>query len=404
MNIFETIVNNLLLENCTNYGNKLEFVDNDPKKGFYVYHTTYVDKNDGIEIYKNIARVGFRRQHSGNGAGEMYGKGCYTTYNFLSSKINKKRGWYGSVIVKGICRINLKKMLIFDPAVSEQVYGKRTDIDEQLKLMFKGHENILAQMEQTNGRHPAYGHDGTLSDAKKYFRDSLSVNDGIYTSNGAQMAWAVIYTFQKKTKIKIVNRFVNGVIYSGGNDGNCCIPWNFSCIEPIAFTLDEGQTWHNIDRKDWVHDDLAHNYDLQDEIGDIYDYFRTEGFKDKFCVVGKQFGGSMKFRILNQIQFVNDRTNGKNSDGRISDLWFDEIYGSSFDMYNYIRVKYKGINLYLFKEKYNLYKVYDEQDHYLCNLNYLDTYLNNINNNTITHNNNIQVKRIQATDDELDNI
>lgn len=409
MNLFENIVKELIKENCTNYGQSIEFVDGDPSKGFYLYHTTF-KKGDNTrhgrcqeDIFLNIMKSGMRRQHSNSNQGLMYGDGAYTTYTFLSSKYNVTgNGWYGTVITKLICHTNLKQFLIFDPEVCKQIHGKEMSIPKQLEFLFGKRKDKLQYFLSVLG--------SALNDnIAPYFRRSDRAGDNVYTSVGAQTIWRYIERIETSKQMN-VRRFIKGVVYSGGNDGNCCVPFDFSSTEPIAYTLDLGQTWHkNPFMEEWGFNDLMHNHDLHHELKDYYNYFRTEGFKDGYAVVGN----GNKFRILSQYLFDKNYKADKDitshhEDGRISDLWFDEVYGSTFDFHHMIKVKYNNEIYFIKATKRDYFEVYDDEGHYLCNLKDLESYnINKVRNNTLKRmnksNNVVKKPRPQISDDDLDN-
>lgn len=411
MMLFENIVKNILEENCTNFGQKMEFVNGDPSKGFYLYHTTF-KKGDctrrgpsPMDVFMNILKTGMRRQHSNTNQGLMYGDGAYTTYTFLSSKYNVTgHGWYGTVIVKLICHSDLRQFIIFDPEVCKQVHGTELSIEDQLKYCFGKRTDKLNEFLSMANSYLLQHYIGTFQNSiSKHFTRSTAIGDKVYTSVGAQTLWQCIEQIEDSKKMN-VRRFIKGVVYSGGNDGNCCVPFDFSSTEPIAYTKDLGQTWvKNPFVEDWSFNELMHNHDLHHELKDHYNYYRTEGFKDGYAIVGK----NNKFRILSQYLFDKKFKNDKDisthhEDGRISDLWFDEVYGSTFDFNHMIKVKYKNEIYFIKAEKRDKFDVYDDEGHFLCDLKYLDNFSHNNNNKPQKSNNIVAKPKQQISDDDLD--
>lgn len=387
MSLFGKIVSSLLNENYNNKGMRAEFVDADPKKGVYIYHCT--------PTLHGISKTGARRQWNNSFAGNLYGDALYATYTLQSARRNWTTYAQGADkgMIKMICHSDLRQFVIFDPTVCAQVHGREMGIDEQLAYIFRDNKKLL---EYFTTSFLSQGYNSlTLNDVKPYFKHAIDDTSNIsnYTSIGAQRMWKIIDYIETTQHVNLRGKYIKGLIYSGRNDGNCLIPYDFASVEPIAVSTDGGYHFNPIDTNSWLHTELmSDNVDLQHNLKYIYDYFRTEGFANGYAIVGK--GG--KYQILNQKLFQ------QNQNGKICDLWFDEVDGQTFNTKREIVVKYKGSLVIIKAVTYKTYNVYDMDGHYLCNLNDLDNFFNHLTN---PQTNIKQTNRVRQTisDDDLDN-
>lgn len=380
-NLFENVVNDLLLkewsDGATNHDSYITFVDDDPKKGFYVYHACHADS------VNSIMTAGPRRIFVASNICCSYGEGLYATYTLKSAKLNARRPdsrkkdglLYGGYIARGICKRPLTQFVIFDPNISKTVYGTELGVDEQLKRIFK------TQMDMYSA----------ISSHSYYVYVTSNFRMG-HSSEGAYYLWQIINNLDRKGMY--TRRFIKGVIFSGGNDGNVFVGYDMNCVEMVGYSRDNGNTFIDIDRNEWEHKELANNFDLQNELGALYDVYPTQGFTNNFAVVGRRMGGTMKYRILSKPNLEFQKRHNKTvADGRISDVWFDDVYGMTFSADGIIKVKY-GDTLYIIK-KYpkGIYKVYDaDEGVYCCDLDKLPQY----------HENSKKPKTLQPSNDDTD--
>lgn len=379
-NLFENIVNDVLLnewsDGATNHDSYITFVDNDPKKGFYVYHACHQD------TVNSIMTAGPRRIFVASNVCCSYGEGLYATYTLKSAKVNARRPGsnkdgllYGGYIAKGICKRPLTQFVIFDPNISETVYGTRLGIDDQLKRIFK------TQMDMYDAI------------SKHSYYDEVKNNFVMgHSSHGAYYLWEIISELDRRGMY--TRRFIKGLIFSGGNDGNVFVGYDMNSVEMVGFSKDNGNTFINIDRNEWEHKQHANNFDLQNELGNLYDIYPTQGFTNNFAVVGRRINGVMKYRILSKPNLEYQKRHGKKvADGRISDVWFDEVYGMTFSVDGIIKVNFDN-TLYIIKRyPKGIYKVYDEDEGvYCCELDRLPQY----------HENSKTPKTLQPSQDNTD--
>lgn len=363
----------LLLEynNPAGSGACLDFVDDKNKDGgFYVYHCA---PNDAID---NIEQVGNRREWNGSNAGNAYGDGIYSTYTLPSTLYNHDKGTYGRKIAKLCCVAPLRKFAIFDGFVCKQYYGHDIHINTQLENIFKG--------AKINGQ--------PLIDIIRAHREYSDVTsnyaDNGYTAYGARRLWEILYQIECTYKFN-TRKYIAGFIFSGHNDGNVCIIFDFSKAYTVSVSRDRGNTFKSNPKIDqWRRNAVFRGGDLGNSLRFEYNYFRTNGFVDGYAIVGKRTSGP--YRILSHYLF-NRKING---DGRISDLWFDDVQGQSFNSIGKdrtIQVVYKG-KRYTIKQddvEKQQYSVYDNGI-YVCELKDLEQYDNqskqskSINNNINT--------------------
>lgn len=348
----------------------LTFVDDKNKDGgFYIYHCARTKA-----AIENIEQVGNRREWNNSNAGNYYGDGIYSTYTLKSTIYNHDRGTYGREIAKLYCIAPLKKFAIFDGYVCKQYYGHDVHINTQLENIFKG--------VSIKGR-PLI--DIIRSYSSQYSDVAKSYADDGFTAYGARALWEIIENIEFKYRFN-VRKYIAGLIFSGHNDGNVCVIYDFSKATPVAISRNRGQTFTsnpNIDK--WRRNAVFRGGDLVNSLRYEYSYFRTYGFVDGYAIVGqRQYG---PYRILSHYLF-NRNING---DGRISNLWFDDVQGQSFTSIGkdrVIQVVYKGKRYTIMQDdvEKQQYSVYDNGI-YVCDLKDLEHYANQpqqskpINNN-----------------------
>lgn len=358
---FGNIVKSVLKEatnGATNHKAYMTFVDNDPKKGFYIYHACHA------KDMQSIITAGARRVFVASNICCSYGEGLYATYTLDSAQLNSTRrgsnstdGFlYGPNIVQGVCRNSLKNFVIFDPNVCEKVYGHKVSIKDQLRIMMSKDANGVDMYNKI----------------LPYINDSI---EGYYrfghTSSGAYEMWSVISRMEHQGFYP--RQYIKGLIFSGGNDGNVAVMYDMSSVEIVAYTTDRGKTFHEVNREEWEHKQLSHDYDLKNELGFMYDEYPLQGFTNGYAVVGKNVNGSKKYRILSKELF--EKTKDKGGDGRITDLFFDSVNGLSFSVDGLLDVVYDGTPYIIKRARNGVYKILDgEEGVYLCLLKDLEQY------------------------------
>jgi len=173
-----------------------------------VYHRT--GKN-GSPI-EGISSDGFRV-----GGGAAYGVGVYTTYTLESQLKPNMRGIYGNIVIESKV-LSMDRFLIFDYDIAKKIYGSNFTLDKQL-------QRILGK-EWNN-----YKNNSNL----KSFIERIPVVK--YTS---EIANPFVSNYPN-----IVSK-LRGMVFTGSNDGNVLVSYDRKNVEPLRYTLNEGETWTNI--------------------------------------------------------------------------------------------------------------------------------------------------------------
>ena len=250
----DTLEEELLTEYYNKKLNVDDFTNPKNKKWSHISHEEYI--NGFPVVYQitdrqnvdSIFRNGFDREFTGAKAGNVYGPGIYTTYDFNSTKKNlNKREYYGDTIIKMVVLSKFKNFLIFDASVAKKVYGKDWHISSQLKNLF-GEK----QCEE-------WKRNGTW----KY----LTSRDE-FTSGRALSIWKNIGDEQ------LVGKGVGGFIFRGEYNGNVCVIRDFKSILPIAYSTDEGHTWNSDKFTQDTIDTVSYDVDNRTFVGKDIDKYK----------------------------------------------------------------------------------------------------------------------------------
>jgi hypothetical protein len=176
-----------------------------------VYHRTRVE-NLVDEVYKKSFKPG---------PGAAYGKGFYSTYE-LNSQLNKEmENSYGPVIVK-IMINSLNNFLILDykefiksPVAKKINTNKDNFIYDQMKY-FKF--NKISSFEETIEEEII-----KMKTDPDYFSSDLAMK---------------IYF-----KYRYLNKFVDGMVFTGRSDSTVLVCYNTKLIIPLSFSKDNAKTW-----------------------------------------------------------------------------------------------------------------------------------------------------------------
>jgi hypothetical protein len=185
-------------------------IDEDLSAGsFIVYHRTRLTE-------KNIKSLnnGFMP-----GDGQAYGRGLYSTYD-LNSQLRPNMSLYGKIIVEfSISKFD--KILVLNADECKKIYGRVLSFDEQMKRMLKG--NYVKFIKNINS-----------SLIRKFIP-----NNGI--TGPIASGISDIQQFQLE---------VDGMIFSGSNDGKVLVLFETNLANPLRYTTDDGKTWKNIKTKE----------------------------------------------------------------------------------------------------------------------------------------------------------
>jgi hypothetical protein len=178
-----------------------------------VYHRT---GKFGFNPSKDIADTGYIVS-----TGNHYGYGVYTTYDLESQMGDNMKNNYGPIIIESQI-LDTSKFLIFNYDIAKKIYKSRYRFIDQLK-------QILGKKEWLKYK------DYSII---KNFDYRLEQGNIVYTSN-------IAYDFYESFKDSILQK-LNGMIFTGGNDGNVLVSYNRRNIEPLRYSEDDGKTWTNI--------------------------------------------------------------------------------------------------------------------------------------------------------------
>ena len=167
------------------------------------------------ESLKSIFKNGFDREFTGTNAGNLYGPGLYSTYQFGSSVNNA--GKYGGVFLKILVLSRFNRFLIFDVPLAKKIYGNEWEIEKQLL-------NLFGKKEVENFK-------------KEGIYNSLVNIRGWQTAPNALTAW------QRIGDERLVRYNIGGFIFHGNNDGYVGVIRDFKGLIPIAYSVDGGKTF-----------------------------------------------------------------------------------------------------------------------------------------------------------------
>jgi hypothetical protein len=194
MNLFENL-ESILFEDI--YGNKA-----------IVYHRTQVE-----DLINKVYTSGFKP-----GFGNLYGDGFYSTYE-LESQLKQKMKSYGDIIVKFMIN-SLNRFLILD-------YSEFIKSPVSKKINTNQNDFIYDQMKYFN-----------FDQFSKFKKDNF---------NQKQESSDIAYLIYSKY-ITVIDKFIDGIIFTGRQDGKVLVCYNTDLIIPLSFSQDEGKTWKKVDK------------------------------------------------------------------------------------------------------------------------------------------------------------
>jgi hypothetical protein len=138
-----------------------------------------------------------------SGAGDMYGRGIYATYDLASQDTQYMTHQYGDYVVK--CKVNLFGFIIFDYDIAKKVYGKNYNLKEQYKIL----------------RIPV------TPEVEKISTLCYEYAGGRWGKFTSELALKLAKSLQHK---------VNGIVYTGSHDGHCILAYDERLMIPMAVT------------------------------------------------------------------------------------------------------------------------------------------------------------------------
>jgi hypothetical protein len=165
-----------------------------------------------IDSLKNTLINGFFKSFVDKGINKnsgMYGPGAvYNTYD-LESQLNGRMVHYGPIILKSYVKLN--KFIVFDIDVAKKLYTpKFYKISQQFKML-----GILP----------------TSSELRQY----ISTADSNPVEYSAHYANLVSNTPEFEKLVR--ENKIQGIIYTGSQDGKCCVVYNDSLVVPMSYAV-----------------------------------------------------------------------------------------------------------------------------------------------------------------------
>ena len=198
------------------------------------YHATWVTPDK----FKKIFRGGEFRGGEGKEKKGMYGAGLYVLID-PNPKSKTMMGHYGPHIYK--FDFSLDGFVIFDPEISEQVYGKNSSIADQLRAMGKEYliEEMIEEMEKYDwGKE----HEQTMAArTREVLEAPLEL---VLEPDGTPQ----VFNIKAENYGKLLQNHVNGMIFSAGTeDGMIAVLFKPEVAKLIAYAEHPGDAY--IDRK-----------------------------------------------------------------------------------------------------------------------------------------------------------
>ena len=379
-NILQNAMNNYLLnEEITKNGN------------IYVYHVAK------LETIPSIADVGFERYYTANGVGNAYGPGVYTTFDINSSVRNARRGEYGRVILK--CKMkSLDGFLIYDKNVAQSIYGANYTLDGQLRTILPN--DVYNKLRRFRGRSNKFWNSYGADSVYEMITDNPRL--GIprdHTSNCAHASdWYAGFNPDYDVCI-------NGYVFNGPHDGYVCIVRDFKNLYPveISYDIEKRKSGNRIDFKPF--EEGKHFNEFAKNDIDLVLQLRKLGMLDMFdkytckacggtgevrngSYCGKCWGTGKRPCVPDYFidGFARVKMNGKYNylyketfkNGPISPIGFDAASETfSKDGTAMVEIGNDRFMLKMNKKPFG-FLVYSADGKYLCNLNDLPNYLDEI--------------------------
>lgn len=193
---------------------------------------------------KSIFKNGFSREFAASAGGNFYCTGLYTTFNLHSTIENSKTkaSLYGDAIIKmGIKSYD--RFFICNKHIAKKVYGANYRPEDQLKILFENYPQILKKIESS----PLYSQViQTVSS-----RTAMNVVAFLELLGGMHC----------KADNNLNELDIRGFVFHGSNDGDVAIIRDFKAIVPLAYSLDNGQTWENDLFTEKTYQNTAQDYD-----------------------------------------------------------------------------------------------------------------------------------------------
>ena len=146
----------------------------------------------------------------GRGAGYLYGKGVYTTYNLPGTATAS--GTYGAFVYK--LKVNLYGFISFNPDIARKIYGEDLTLSQQYEKVYGRKDYIFKELIALESREGFSPFSSDLADPASHF----------------------------------LRGRVKGLIFTGRNDGDVAVIYDPSTIVPIAWKKTEDSSWSSFSK------------------------------------------------------------------------------------------------------------------------------------------------------------
>jgi len=207
-----------------------ELLDEEISAGsFIVYHRTSTNNPENFN-------KGYK-----TGYGAMYGAGLYTTYELAQQLLPNMASNYGNTIVEFKIQNN-NKFIILDYLEAKKVYGQKHTLIDQLKKVLGGYFNKFYN-----------NHSQEILTSN----EELKIDNEVRTSRVAE----------RLSGIRDFITHVDGIIFTGANDGKVLVLYNTNLANPIRYSTDNAESWislktaasHQIGRDSRAGDKILNN-------------------------------------------------------------------------------------------------------------------------------------------------
>ena len=196
------------------------------KGGFIAFTVTHK------EYVENIFRSGFNRSFRGINDAKItgedrswYGDGVYCNIKLDRALESLKGKKYGDTLLEVVIIGGLNRYLIFDEVYAKAVYGEKDySIKHQVYTLFPKDvaDNVWRDMERVMASQ-------YMAREDHHFRGQTSILPQYLLRE------KYVGTKQRDHYEKLFSKYkIRGIVYTGGNDGLCVVPYDFSSAVPIA--------------------------------------------------------------------------------------------------------------------------------------------------------------------------
>lgn len=193
-------------------------------KEFYslpdLYVCAHVPPQDLVNGWDRQFQTSEKDNDGKGGGGEMYGKGTYTSMTEEGGKRCFGYYGYGIFMYKAKLRDGFKHFLFFN-LTSKTSYALRKGCYEA----YRSYNLTLKEQLERNNVPP-----NVIARMESYERNDY------YQGRGVGRHQEELYEYG-----------IRGICYDWGGGHECCIPWDTTAIIPYAYSIDQGNHWHDLE-------------------------------------------------------------------------------------------------------------------------------------------------------------